>query len=140
MSDVQFPIPWTYDINIGDGVTTSSLTAAYDYKVLTGANIVVNSNATLTTNKSVIIYSTFTDTSFGGAVYPNKPAASLVVNGIFNINGAFGGNIQSSNNGAKVCISSSAGLSVSSSEGNSGDTSQFAALANTGTFFYTSNM
>lgn len=138
MSDVQFPIPWTYDINIGDGVTTSSLTAAYDYKVLTGANIVVNSNATLTTNKSVIIYSTFTDTSFGGAVYPNKPAASLVVNGIFNINGAFGGNIQSSNNGAKVCISSSAGLSVSSSEGNSGDTSQFAALANTGTFFYTS--
>ena len=138
MSDVQFPIPWTYDINIGDGITTSSLTAAYDYKVLTGANIVVNSNATLTTNKSVIIYSTFTDTSFGGAVYPNKPAASLVVNGIFNINGAFGGNIQSSNNGAKVCISSSAGLSVSSSEGNSGDTSQFAALANTGTFFYTS--
>lgn len=138
MSDVQFPIPWTYDINIGDGVTTSSLTAAYDYKVLTGANIVVNSNATLTTNKSVIIYSTFTDTSFGGAVYPNKPAASLVVNGIFNINGAFGGNIQSSNNGAKVCISSSAGLSVSSSEGNSGDTSQFAALANTGTFYHTS--
>lgn len=138
MSDVQFPIPWTYDINIGDGVTTSSLTAAYDYKVLTGANIVVNSNATLTTNKSVIIYSTFTDTSFGGAVYPNKPAASLVVNGIFNINGAFGGNIQSSNNGAKVCISSSAGLSVSSSEGNSGDTSQIAALANTGTFYHTS--
>lgn len=138
MSDVQFPIPWTYDINIGDGVTTSSLTAAYDYKVLTGANIVVNSSATLTTNKSVIIYSTFTDTSFGGAVYPNKPAASLVVNGIFNINGAFGGNIQSSNNGAKVCISSSAGLSVSSSEGNSGDTSQIAALANTGTFYHTS--
>lgn len=138
MSDVQFPIPWTYDINIGDGITTSSLTAAYDYKVLTGANIVVNSNATLTTNKSVIIYSTFTDTSFGGAVYPNKPAASLVVNGIFNINGAFGGNIQSSNNGAKVCISSSAGLSVSSSEGNSGDTSQIAALANTGTFYHTS--
>ena len=138
MSDVQFPIPWTYDINIGDGITTSSLTAAYDYKVLTGANIVVNSNATLTTNKSVIIYSTFTDTSFGGAVYPNKPAASLVVNGTFNINGAFGGNIQSSNNGAKVCISSSAGLSVSSSEGNSGDTSQIAALANTGTFYHTS--
>ena len=138
MSDVQFPIPWTYDINIGDGITTSSLTAAYDYKVLTGANIVVNSNATLTTNKSIIIYSTFTDTSFGGAVYPNKPAASLVVNGIFNINGAFGGNIQSSQSGAKVCVASSAGLSVSSSEGNSGDTSQPAALINAGTFFYTS--
>lgn len=138
MSDVQFPLSWLYDINIGDGTTATNVNAPYDYKILTGCKVTVAQNATLTTNKSVIIYSTFTDTEFGGAVYPNKPAASLVVNGIFNINGAFGGNIQSSNNGAKVCIASSAGLSVSSSEGNSGDTSQIAALANTGTFFYTS--
>ena len=138
MSDVQFPLSWLYDINIGDGTTATNVNAPYDYKILTGCNVTVAQNATLTTNKSVIIYSTFTDTEFGGAVYPNKPAASLVVNGIFNINGAFGGNIQSSNNGAKVCIASSAGLSVSSSEGNSGDTSQPAALLNAGTFFYTS--
>lgn len=134
MSDVQFPIPWTYDINIGDGVTTSSLTAAYDYKVLTGANIVVNSNATLTTNKSVIIYSTFTDTEFGGAVYPNKPAASFVVNGTYNINGSFGGNIQSNSANAKVVVSSSSTLTVTSKEGNSGDTKSWQALINTGKF------
>lgn len=134
MSDVQFPMPWTYDINIGDGVTTSSLTAAYDYKVLTGANIVVNSNATLTTNKSVIIYSTFTDTSFGGAVYPNKPAASFVVNGTYNINGSFGGNIQSNSANAKVVVSSSSTLTVTSKEGNSGDTKSWQALINTGKF------
>ena len=134
MSDVQFPIPWTYDINIGDGVTTSSLTAAYDYKVLTGANIVVNSNATLTTNKSVIIYSTFTDTEFGGAVYPNKPAASFVVNGIYNINGSFGGNIQSNSANAKVVVSSSSTLTVTSKEGNSGDTKSWQALINIGKF------
>lgn len=134
MSDVQFPIPWTYDINIGDGVTTSSLTAAYDYKVLTGANIVVNSSATLTTNKSVIIYSTFTDTEFGGAVYPNKPAASFVVNGTYNINGSFGGNIQSNSANAKVVVSSSSTLTVTSKEGNSGDTKPWQALINTGKF------
>lgn len=134
MSDVQFPIPWTYDINIGDGVTTSSLTAAYDYKVLTGANIVVNSSATLTTNKSVIIYSTFTDTEFGGAVYPNKPAASFVVNGTYNINGSFGGNIQSNSANAKVVVSSSSTLTVTSKEGNSGDTKSWQALINTGKF------
>lgn len=134
MSDVQFPIPWTYDINIGDGITTSSLTAAYDYKVLTGANIVVNSNATLTTNKSVIIYSTFTDTEFGGAVYPNKPAASFVVNGTYNINGSFGGNIQSNSANAKVVVSSSSTLTVTSKEGNSGDTKSWQALINTGKF------
>lgn len=134
MSDVQFPIPWTYDINIGDGVTTSSLTAAYDYKVLTGANIVVNSSATLTTNKSVIVYSTFTDTEFGGAVYPNKPAASFVVNGTYNINGSFGGNIQSNSANAKVVVSSSSTLTVTSKEGNSGDTEPWQALFNTGKF------
>lgn len=134
MSDVQFPIPWTYDINIGDGITTSSLTAAYDYKVLTGANIVVNSSATLTTNKSVIIYSTFTDTEFGGAVYPNKPAASFVVNGTYNINGSFGGNIQSNSANAKVVVSSSSTLTVTSKEGNSGDTKSWQALINTGKF------
>lgn len=134
MSDVQFPIPWTYDINIGDGITTSSLTAAYDYKVLTGANIVVNSSATLTTNKSVIVYSTFTDTEFGGAVYPNKPAASFVVNGTYNINGSFGGNIQSNSANAKVVVSSSSTLTVTSKEGNSGDTKSWQALINTGKF------
>lgn len=134
MSDVQFPIPWTYDINIGDGVTTSSLTAAYDYKVLTGANIVVNTSATLTTNKSVIVYSTFTDTEFGGAVYPNKPAASFVVNGTYNINGSFGGNIQSNSANAKVVVSSSSTLTVTSKEGNSGDTKSWQALINTGKF------
>lgn len=134
MSDVQFPIPWTYDINIGDGITTSSLTAAYDYKVLTGANIVVNSSATLTTNKSVIVYSTFTDTEFGGAVYPNKPTASFVVNGTYNINGSFGGNIQSNSANAKVVVSSSSTLTVTSKEGNSGDTKSWQALINTGKF------
>lgn len=134
MSDVQFPLSWLYDINIGDGTTATNVNAPYDYKILTGCNVTVAQNATLTTNKSVIIYSTFTDTEFGGAVYPNKPAASFVVNGTYNINGSFGGNIQSNSANAKVVVSSSSTLTVTSKEGNSGDTKSWQALINTGKF------
>ena len=128
MSDVQFPLSWLYDINIGDGTTATTVNAPYDYKVLTGCNVTVAQNATLTTNKSVIIYSTFTDTEFGGAVYPNKPAASFVVNGTYNINGSFGGNIQSNSANAKVVVSSSSTLTVTSKEGNSGSTTSKQAI------------
>lgn len=122
MSDVTFAIPWMYDIRIGDGTTATTLTAPYDYKILPGASITVEKNATLTTSKSIIVYSSFTDTSFGGSVYPEKPAATFVVNGTYNINGSFGGNIQSTQAGAKVVVGSKAKLSVNEVEGNSGGT------------------
>ena len=128
MSDVQFPIPWTYDIHIGDGSTASSLTTTYDYKILPGASITVENNAALTTTKYIIVYSSFTDTTFGGAIYPTKSAAQFVVNGTYNLNGSFGGNVQSTNAGAKVVVASSATLSVNSIEGNSGGTSNTDAL------------
>lgn len=134
MSDVQFPIPWLYDIHIGDGVTETTLNAPHDYKIITGASVTVEKNATLNTSKSVIAYSQFTDTPFGGSVYPEKPAATFVVNGTYNINGSFGGNIQSTQAGAKVVVSSSATLSVSSKEGNSGTTKSWQAIINAGEF------
>lgn len=134
MSDVQFPISYLYNINFGDGQTATTVTAPYDYKILPGCNITVCKNATLTTAKSVIFYDSFTDTSFGGSQYPNKSASQFIVNGTYNLNGSFGGNIQSRNVGAKVAVSSTAtNLTVSSVEGNSGDTS--ALLALTGTFY-----
>ena len=135
MADVQFPIPWTYNVNIGDGTTATTLTAPYDYKVLPGANVTVAKNATLTTSKSVIVYSTFTDMEFGGSIYPSKSAANFVVNGTYNVNGSFGGNIKSTASGAKVVVSSSATLSVDSTEGNSGDTSSAVAILGGGDFF-----
>jgi len=138
MSDVQFPIPWLYDIRIGDGTTKTSVSSGFKYKILTGASVTVKKNATLNTSDSIIVYSQFKDVSFGGCAYPNKPSAKFIVNGTFNISGAFGGNIQSTNSGAKVTVSSSAATSVSSSEGNSGETSQGAALINAGTFYITS--
>ena len=134
MSDVQFPIPWLYDIHIGDGVTETTLNAPHDYKIITGASVTVEKNATLNTSKSVIVYSQFTDVSFGGSVYPNKAAASFTVNGTLNIGGSFGGTIRSTESGAKIIVSSSATLSVSSREGNSGNTKSWQAIINTGEF------
>ena len=132
MSDVTFAIPWMYDIRIGDGTTATTLNAPYDYKILPGASITVEKNATLTTSKSIIVYSSFTDTPFGGSVYPEKSAATFVVNGTYNINGSFGGNIQSTQAGAKVVVGSKAKLSVNEVEGNSGGTSATQALFSIG--------
>ena len=134
MADVQFPIPWTYNVNIGDGTTATTLTAPYRYKVLTGANVTVAQNATLTTSEAVIVYSTFTDMEFGESIYPSKSAANFVVNGTYNVNGSFGGEIKSTASGAKVVVSSSATLSVTSKEGNSGDTKSWQALIGLGSF------
>lgn len=134
MADVQFPIPWTYNVNIGDGTTATTLTAPYRYKVLTGANVTVAQNATLTTSEAVIVYSAFTDMEFGGSIYPSKSAANFVVNGTYNVNGSFGGEIKSTASGAKVVVSSSATLSVTSKEGNSGDTKSWQALIGLGSF------
>lgn len=129
MSDVQFPIPWTYDVNIGDGTTATTLTAPYDYKILPGANVTVAKNATLTTSKSVIVYSTFEEQALvGGCPYPSGLEGNFVVNGTYNINGSFGGNIKTTTPGAKVVVSSSATLSVNSKEGNSGGTSSKQAI------------
>lgn len=135
MADVQFPIPWTYNVNIGDGTTATTLTAPYKYKVLTGANVTVAQNATLTTSEAVIVYSAFTDMEFGGSIYPSKSAANFVVNGTYNVNGSFGGEIKATASGAKVVVSSSATLSVDSTEGNSGDTSSAVAILGGGDFF-----
>ena len=132
MADVKFPISWMYDIRIGDGTTATTLNAPHDYKILPGASITVEKNATLTTSKSIIVYSSFTDTPFGGSVYPEKPTATFVVNGTYNINGSFGGNIQSTQAGAKVVVGSKAGLSVNSVEGNSGGTKRGEAMASIG--------
>lgn len=128
MSDVQFPISYLYNINFGDGQTATTVTAPYDYKILPGCNITVCNNATLTTAKSVIIYDGFIDTTFGGSQYPNKPAAQFIVNGTYNLNGSFGGRIQSETSGAKVNVGSSASLSVNAKEGNSGGTTSKQAI------------
>ena len=138
MSDVLFPIPWTYDICLGNGTTVTTLALSYKYKLMTGASLTIEKNATLTLNSGAqaIVYSQFTDTKFGGAIYPTKGAAKFTVNGTLIVkNGAtFGGAINSTANGAIVTFESGSTLSLSSKEGNSGDTSSLQAIIGTGTF------
>lgn len=137
MADVSFPISWKYDIVVGDGNTATSLSTQYDYKVLPGANITVNKNATLTLTGTAIVYDYFKDVAIDGFGYPSESAANLVVNGTLNLNGSFGGNIQTTQNGAKVVVGSSTTLSVTSKEGNKGDTLKAEALIGIGMKFTT---
>ncbi len=136
MSDVLFPIPWKYDIEIGDNSASdnTTLTTGFDYKLLPGASITINKNATLTTSGRIIAYSLYDDFAFAGVGYPKKESAKFVVNGTYNINGAFGGRIQSATSGAKINVGSTATLSVNSKEGNSGGTKRSEALVGIGTF------
>lgn len=118
MEKVYFPIPWTYNIVIGDGETATSLTAGYKYKLLTGATLTINSNATLNMSGSAIAYSSFDNSglTYGGDGngYPSKSPAAVNVYGTLNVTGSFGGIITNTNLGAKVSMASA--NSVSSKE------------------------
>lgn len=136
MSDVLFPISWKYDIEIGDNSASdnTTLTTGFDYKLLPGASITINKNATLTTSGRIIAYSLYNDFVFGGVGYPEKENAKFIVNGTYNINGTFGGRIQSTSSGSKINVGSTATLSINSKEGNSGGTKGSEALFGIGTF------
>lgn len=118
MEKVYFPIPWTYNVVIGDGKTATSLTAGYKYKLLTGATLTINSNATLNMSGSAIAYSSFDNSglTYGGDGngYPSKSPAAVNVYGTLNVTGSFGGIITNTNLGAKVSMASA--NSVSSKE------------------------
>lgn len=129
MSEVSFPIPWTYSINIGDGEHESSLTTTHDYKILTGASVTINKNATLTTTGKIVVYTQLIDNNLinNKSTYPIKDAAVFSVNGTYNMGGTFGGRVQSLQSGAVLNVSAPS-LSIETSEGNSKGTSKAAAL------------
>lgn len=123
MSDVRFPIPWNYTINIGDGIVATSFDAKYDYKIMTGATVNVKKNATVKLTGTVVIYKEFTDQAFGGWVYPNKEPAKFCVEGEVSVNGktsiskaGIAGEITGLN-GGKVIIGKYVNLQLSSKEG-----------------------
>ena len=116
MSEVRFPIPWNYSINIGDGIETTNLTAKYDYKIMTGATINVNKNATVNLTGTVVVYKSFTDVAYGNCVYPNKEAGKLNIEGLLNVTGGIAGELFG-RAGGQVVIGNKATLSLSSKEG-----------------------
>lgn len=121
MTDVRFPMPWNYSINVGDGIKQTTFTVGANYKMMTGATVNVKKNATVNLTGTLLIYKSFTDTPFGGTVYPNKGAAKLNVEGVVNAIGGIAGEVHGIN-GGKVIIGNNAILSITEKEGNSGNT------------------
>ena len=111
---IYFPIDGRIDITLKNG---SSFTQAYKLKFMPGATLTVESGATYTLNGSSVFYTKdFVDS------YPSYPSAErgdsrFTVNGTFNLNGSFGGVINSTANGGKVVVGSSATTSATSIEG-----------------------
>lgn len=118
MKGLYFPVPWTYDIVIGGNNANVTLTAANQYKIMTGASVKIESGATVNLSGSAIAYSAFNNQNLtyggGGKGYPVKPAAIVVVNGTLNVTGSFGGLIKTTQTGAKIIANGT--MSVSSNE------------------------
>lgn len=134
MNEVRFPMPWNFTINVGDGLNPTTFTLPDDYKMMTGATVNVKKSAMVNLTGTLLIYKSFTDTPFGGTVYPNKGAAKLNVEGVVNATGGIAGEIFGSN-GGKVVIGNNAILSITEKEGDSGDTKAWQALIDAGTFY-----
>lgn len=133
MNEVRFPMPWNFTINVGDGLNPTTFTLPDDYKMMTGATVNVKKSATVNLTGTLLIYKSFTDTPFGGTVYPNKGAAKLNVEGVVNAIGGIAGEVHGIN-GGKVIIGNNAILSITEKEGNSGNTTSFQALLDRGEF------
>lgn len=127
MNEVRFPMPWNFTINVGDGLNPTTFTLPDDYKMMTGATVNVKKSATVNLTGTLLIYKSFTDTPFGGTVYPNKGAAKLNVEGVVNAIGGIAGEVHGIN-GGKVIIGNKAILSITEKEGNSGSTKSWQAL------------
>lgn len=133
MNEVRFPMPWNFTINVGDGLNPTTFTLPDDYKMMTGATVNVKKSATVNLAGTLLIYKSFTDTPFGGTVYPNKGAAKLNVEGVVNAIGGIAGEVHGIN-GGKVIIGNKAILSITEKEGNSGSTKSWQALIGAGEF------
>lgn len=133
MNEVRFPMPWNFTINIGDGLNPTTFTLPDDYKMMTGATVNVKKSATVNLTGTLLIYKSFTDTPFGGTVYPNKGEAKLNVEGVVNAIGGIAGEVHGIN-GGKVIIGNKAILSITEKEGNSGSTKSWQALIGAGEF------
>ena len=120
MSKTYFPIPWTYNINIGNGTTSATLNASYKYKIMPGAIITVRTNGKLATTGNLIVYSNFTDTNTIRQYPVSKgTAGTLMIDGGTFEAKAFGGIVQGTGKGGTAKVSKT--LSVTAYEHNNSD-------------------
>lgn len=139
LSEVFFPVPYLYDIAVGDGVRETVLTTRTQYKFLPGSTMTVAKNAEWISYGNVIFYTEFNDSLTGyaspslKATYPaGKPAATLTADGgtVRVQSGSFAASaIIGGAEGGNVFISSGTGLTVTSVEGHSGETDSLEAIS-----------
>ena len=139
LSEVFFPVPYLYDIAVGDGVRETTLTTRTQYKFLPGSTMTVAKNAEWISYGNVIFYTEFNDSLTGytkpslKATYPaGKPAATLTADGgtVRVLSGSFAASaIIGGAEGGNVFISSGTGLTVTSVEGHSGETDSLEAIS-----------
>lgn len=138
MNEVLFPIPYLYDIIIGDGTTATTVNANARYKFMPGSALTVNKNATLNMGGELIFYREgYADdlTGFTGQMayykYPNalgNKAAILTLNGgTLNVTGTLAANVNATE-GGKLIMAAGAGNYLESKEGHSGSSSSADAI------------
>lgn len=138
MNEVLFPIPYLYNIIIGDGTTATTVNANARYKFMPGSALTVNENATLNMGGELIFYSEgYADdlTGFTGQMayykYPtaleNKAAILTLNGGTLNVTGALAANVNATE-GGKLIMAAGAGNYLESKEGHSGSSSSQDAM------------
>ncbi len=138
MNEVLFPIPYLYDIIIGDGTTATTVNADARYKFMPGSALTVNKNATLNMGGELIFYHEgYADdlTGFTGETayykYPNalgNKAAILTLNGgTLNVTGTLAANVNATE-GGKLIMAAGAGNYLESKEGHSGSSDKWDAM------------
>lgn len=138
MNEVLFPIPYLYDIIIGDGTTATTVNADARYKFMPGSALTVNKNATLNMGGELIFYSEgYADdlTGFSTQVayykYPtaleNKAAILTLNGGTLNVTGALAANVNATE-GGKLIMAAGAGNYLETKEGHSGSSSREDAM------------
>ena len=138
MNEVLFPIPYLYDIIIGDGTTATTVNANARYKFMPGSALTVNKNATLNMGGELIFYHEgYADdlTGFTGQTayykYPtalkNKAAILTLNGGTLNVTGTLAANVNATE-GGKLIMAAGAGNYLESKEGHSGSSSSADAI------------
>ena len=122
--NVFFPIDGRTDIVINSGAT---FTQSYKYKLMPGATITVSAGSVYNLNGQLIAYTKdFVDNTTYPYPSSTRGDAKLIINGTMNLNGAYGGNIYSTDAG-KVVVAN-ATLTVTSNETTSTGTAMDVAL------------
>ena len=142
MGTVLSPVSYLYNVIIGDGDTPTTVTSNGRWKFLPGSSLTLKDNATLNVGGELIFYEEFPDAFMGNgggkytfvsypALLADKAADLKIEGGTMSVTGALGAKVEITGSGT-LTMSSGARTTLTSEEGDSGDSSALEAILNTG--------